>query len=54
MRIFRKDLGVIADFARAAGADTPLLAAAAAMYDRAAAAGWDERDVSVVHQVYLP
>ena len=53
VRIFRKDLRMIAEFARAAGGDTPLLSAAAAMYDRAEAAGWDERDVSVVHEVYL-
>ena len=53
VRIFRKDLRMIAEFARAAGADTPLLSAAAAMYDRAGAAGWDERDVSVVYEVYL-
>ena len=53
VRIFRKDLRMIADFARAAGGDTPLLSAAAAMYDRAEANGWDERDVSVVHEVYL-
>lgn len=51
MHVLQKDSGIIADFARALGVDTPMLAAAAPLYDEAAAIGYAEEDVAAVHAV---
>ncbi len=51
MHVLQKDSAIIADFARALGVDTPTLAAAAPLYDAAAAAGYAAEDVAAVHAV---
>jgi putative dehydrogenase len=51
MHVLQKDSGIIADFARALGVDTPMLAAAAPLYDEAAAIGYGAEDVAAVHAV---
>ncbi len=50
-QMFQKDSSIIAAFARALGVDTPMLAAAAPLYDEAAALGYGEDDVAAVHSV---
>jgi 3-hydroxyisobutyrate dehydrogenase-like beta-hydroxyacid dehydrogenase len=51
MQVLQKDSAIIAEFARHLGVDTPLLAAAAPLYDAAAAAGYAAEDVAAVHAV---
>lgn len=51
MHVLQKDSAIIADFARALGVDTPMLAAAAPFYDEAEALGYGEEDVGAVHAV---
>jgi 3-hydroxyisobutyrate dehydrogenase-like beta-hydroxyacid dehydrogenase len=51
MHVLQKDSGIIAEFARALGVDTPMLTAAAPLYDEAAAQGYAEEDVAAVHAV---
>jgi 3-hydroxyisobutyrate dehydrogenase-like beta-hydroxyacid dehydrogenase len=51
MHVLQKDSAIIAEFARHLGVDTPLLAAAAPLYDAAAAAGYAAEDVAAVHAV---
>jgi 3-hydroxyisobutyrate dehydrogenase-like beta-hydroxyacid dehydrogenase len=51
MHVLQKDSGIIAEFARALGVDTPMLAAAAPLYDEAEAQGYAEQDVAAVHAV---
>jgi 3-hydroxyisobutyrate dehydrogenase-like beta-hydroxyacid dehydrogenase len=49
MHVLEKDSGIIADFARALGVDTPTLSAAAPLYGEAEAAGYAQEDVAAVH-----
>jgi len=51
MHVLQKDSGIIADYARALGVSTPMLAAAAPLYDEAEAQGHAEEDVGAVHAV---
>lgn len=51
MRVLQKDSAIIAEFARHLGVDTPLLAAAAPLYDAADAEGHAAEDVAAVHAV---
>jgi len=51
MHVLQKDSGIIAEFARALGVSTPMLAAAAPLYDEAEAQGHAEEDVGAVHAV---
>src|SRR4051794_1222033 len=51
MHVLQKDSATIAAFARALGVDTPLLNAAAPLYDEADALGYGEEDVAAVHAV---
>ena len=51
MHVLQKDSAIIADFARSLGVDTPMLGAAAPLYDEAAALGYAEEDVGAVHAV---
>jgi putative dehydrogenase len=51
MHVLQKDSGIIADFARALGVSTPMLTAAAPLYDEAEAQGHAEEDVAAVHAV---
>jgi L-threonate 2-dehydrogenase len=51
MHVLQKDSAIIAEFARHLGVDTPLLAAAAPLYDAAAAQGHAAEDVAAVHAV---
>lgn len=51
MHVLQKDSGIIAEFARALGVSTPMLAAAAPLYDEAEAQGHSEEDVGAVHAV---
>jgi putative dehydrogenase len=51
MHVLQKDSGIIAEFARALGVSTPMLAAAAPLYDEAEAQGHGEEDVGAVHAV---
>src|SRR5204862_4784961 len=51
MHVLQKDSAIIAEFARALGVDTPMLDAAAPLYDEADAAGHAEEDVAAVHAV---
>jgi 3-hydroxyisobutyrate dehydrogenase-like beta-hydroxyacid dehydrogenase len=51
MHVLQKDSAIIAEFARALGVDTPMLSAAAPLYDEAAAQGYAEEDVGAVHAV---
>jgi 3-hydroxyisobutyrate dehydrogenase-like beta-hydroxyacid dehydrogenase len=51
MHVLQKDSAIIAEFARALGVDTPMLAAAAPLYDEAEAQGHAEEDVAAVHAV---
>jgi putative dehydrogenase len=51
MHVLQKDSAIIAEFARALGVDTPMLAAAAPLYDEAEAHGYAEEDVGAVHAV---
>ena len=51
MHVLQKDSAIIAAFARALGVDTPMLAAAAPLYDEAEAQGYAEEDVGAVHAV---
>jgi 3-hydroxyisobutyrate dehydrogenase-like beta-hydroxyacid dehydrogenase len=47
MHVLQKDSSIIAEFARSLGVSTPMLAAAAPLYD----AGYAEEDVGAVHAV---
>jgi 3-hydroxyisobutyrate dehydrogenase len=49
MHVLQKDSATIADFARSLGDETPLLDAAAPLYDEAASLGYREEDVAAVH-----
>jgi 3-hydroxyisobutyrate dehydrogenase-like beta-hydroxyacid dehydrogenase len=51
MHVLQKDSAIIADFARALGVATPMLEAAAPLYDEAEAQGYAEEDVGAVHAV---
>jgi 3-hydroxyisobutyrate dehydrogenase len=51
MHVLQKDSAIIAEFARALGVDTPMLTAAAPLYDEAEAQGYAEQDVAAVHAV---
>ena len=51
MHVLQKDSAIIAEFARALGVDTPMLDAAAPLYDEAEAQGYGEEDVGAVHAV---
>ncbi len=51
MHVLQKDSAIIAAFARALGVDTPMLAAAAPLYDEADAMGYADEDVGAVHAV---
>ena len=51
MHVLQKDSGIIAEFARALGVDTPMLSAAAPLYDEAETQGYAEEDVGAVHAV---
>jgi 3-hydroxyisobutyrate dehydrogenase len=51
MHVLQKDSAIIAEFARALGVDTPMLAAAAPLYDEAEVQGYAEEDVAAVHAV---
>jgi len=51
MHVLQKDSAIIAAFARSLGVDTPMLAAAAPLYDEADAQGHGEEDVAAVHAV---
>ena len=51
MHVLQKDSATIADFACALGVETPLLNAAAPLYDEADSLGYGEEDVAAVHAV---
>ncbi len=51
MHVLQKDSAIIAEFARALGVDTPMLAAAGPLYDEAEAQGYAAEDVGAVHAV---
>jgi len=51
MYVLQKDSATIAEFARSLGVATPLLEAAAPLYDEAAALGYRDEDVAAVHAV---
>jgi 3-hydroxyisobutyrate dehydrogenase-like beta-hydroxyacid dehydrogenase len=51
MHVLQKDSAIIASFADALGVDTPMLDAAAPLYDEAEAQGYAEEDVGAVHAV---
>jgi 3-hydroxyisobutyrate dehydrogenase-like beta-hydroxyacid dehydrogenase len=51
MHVLQKDSATIAEFARSLGVDTPMLNAAAPLYDEAEAQGHGEEDVAAVHAV---
>jgi putative dehydrogenase len=51
MHVLQKDSAIIAEFARMLGVDTPMLTAAAPLYDEAEAQGHAEEDVAAVHAV---
>jgi putative dehydrogenase len=51
MHVLQKDSSIIAEFARSLGVSTPMLAAAAPLYDEAEKAGYAEEDVGAVHAV---
>ena len=51
MHVLQKDSAIIAELARALGVSTPMLDAAAPLYDEAEALGYAEEDVGAVHAV---
>jgi putative dehydrogenase len=51
MHVLQKDSAIIAEFAHALGVATPMLDAAAPLYDEAEAQGYAEEDVGAVHAV---
>src|SRR3954453_8867131 len=51
MHVLQKDSAIIAEFARTLGVDTPMLDAAAPLYDEAEAQGYADEDVGAVHAV---
>jgi len=51
MHVLQKDSAIIAEFARALGVDTPMLDAAAPLYDEAEMQGHADEDVAAVHAV---
>jgi L-threonate 2-dehydrogenase len=51
MHVLQKDSAIISAFARSLGVDTPMLDAAAPLYDEAEAHGYGEEDVAAVHAV---
>lgn len=50
--LFRKDLGIIEEFARASGAVTPLLDVVSELYEAAAELGLGDEESAAVHGVY--
>jgi 3-hydroxyisobutyrate dehydrogenase-like beta-hydroxyacid dehydrogenase len=51
MHVLQKDSAIIGAFARSLGVDTPMLNAAAPLYDEAEAQGHGKEDVAAVHAV---
>ena len=51
MHVLQKDSAIIGEFARALGVATPMLDAAAPLYDAAEAQGYAEQDVGAIHAV---
>src|SRR5207302_4293003 len=51
MHVLLKDSEILAGFARALGVETPMLDAAAPLYDEAEAQGYGDEDVGAVHAV---
>lgn len=51
MHVLQKDSAIITEFARELGVETPMLDAAAPLYDEAEAMGYAEEDVGAVHAV---
>ena len=51
VHVLQKDSATIAEFARALGVDTPMLQAAAPLYNEADAQGHGDKDVAPVHAV---
>jgi len=51
MHVLQKDSAIIGEFARALGVATPMLDAAAPLYDEAEAQGYADEDVGAVHAV---
>jgi putative dehydrogenase len=51
MHVLQKDSAIIADFAAGLRVDTPMLRAAAPLYDEAEALGYGAEDVGAVHAV---
>jgi 3-hydroxyisobutyrate dehydrogenase-like beta-hydroxyacid dehydrogenase len=49
--VWKKDMSIIADFARRLGAPTPLFTASAAIYDAALDMGYHDEDTAAVHAV---
>ena len=49
MHVLQKDSGIIEEFARSLGVDTPTLSAAAPLYGEAEEAGYAHEDVAAVH-----
>ena len=49
--VWKKDMSIIAEFARHAGAPTPLFTASAAIYDAALEMGFHDEDTAAVHAV---
>ena len=52
LAIIRKDAGIIADFARAIGTETPLLDAALPLYDRGLEAGLGDLDAAALRRLF--
>jgi 3-hydroxyisobutyrate dehydrogenase-like beta-hydroxyacid dehydrogenase len=49
--VWKKDMSIIADFARRVAAPTPLFTASAAIYDAALEGGFHDQDTAAVHAV---
>jgi 3-hydroxyisobutyrate dehydrogenase-like beta-hydroxyacid dehydrogenase len=49
--VWKKDMSIIADFARRVAAPTPLFTASAAIYDAALDSGFHDQDTAAVHAV---
>ncbi|MCY3925072.1 MAG: NAD(P)-dependent oxidoreductase [bacterium] len=54
LSIIRKDAGIIADFARSIGTETPLLDAALPLYERGLEAGLGALDAAALHRLFAP
>jgi putative dehydrogenase len=48
LAVWKKDMGIIADFARGVGASTPLFTASAAIYEAALEMGYQQQDTAAV------